>query len=133
MRVVFDTHVLLDIALGRQPFAEESLAAFEKLCQSGDMPLLAPHSLATFYYIVEQSYDRGRAQLAVEDLLITAELMSFDHDTALRSCELGVADFEDAMVVSTALGSEAELILTRNETDFANSPIPVQTPEAFNV
>lgn len=133
MRIVFDTNVLLDIALGRQPFAAASLAAFEKVREAGELPRIAPHSLATFYYIVAQSYDGARARQAVEDLLMTAEVTNFDHEAALRSSELAMADFEDAMVVSAAVFCEAELILTRNAVDFENSPIPVQSPEEFNV
>lgn len=133
MRVVFDTNVLLDIALGRQPFAASSLAAFEKVREAGELPLLAPHTLATFYYMVAKSHDRARAQVAIEDLLTTAEVASFDHDAALRSSGLGMGDFEDAMVVSAAIECSADLILTRNESDFSNSPIPVQSPEAFDV
>ncbi|PXA05442.1 hypothetical protein DDZ13_00815 [Coraliomargarita sinensis] len=132
MRLVFDTNVLLDIALGRQPFAASSLEAYEKVRASGDLPLVAPHSLATFYYIVAQAYDRVRANKAIKDLLTTCEVTAFNDDSALRSCEFGLADFEDAMVVSAAVLSEADLILTRNEADFANSPIPVQSPDAYN-
>jgi len=132
MRVVFDTNVLLDIALARQPFAESSLAAFEKVRSGLDLPLIAPHALATFYYIVAQVHDRERAETAVKDLLITAEVTHFHHDAALRCCELDMPDFEDAMIVSAAIECEADLILPRNERNFANSPIPVQSPEAFN-
>jgi predicted nucleic acid-binding protein len=131
MRVVFDTNVLLDIALSRQPFAGSSMAAFELVRRGLDLPLVAPHALATFYYLVAQAYDRERADTAVKDLLITAEVTRFDHDAALRCWELGMPDFEDGMIVSAAMESEADLILTRNESDFANSPIQVQNPEDF--
>lgn len=132
MRVLFDTNVLLDIALGRQPFAQSSLAAFEKVQAAGELPLVAPHSLATFYYMIGKAYNQERAQIAVNDLLTTAEVSRFDHDVALRAVELEMKDFEDAMIVSTALDCEADCILTRNELDFAQSPIPVQNPESFN-
>lgn len=133
MRVLLDTNVLLDIALGRQPFAQSSLAAFEKVRASGEMPLVAPHSLAIFYYIVGKAYSQKRAQLAVEDLLTTAEVGRFDHETALRSCELEMADFEDAMIVATAIENKVDCILTRNESDFSASPVAVKGPETFDV
>ena len=133
MRVFFDTNVLLDIALGREPFVQESLRAFEQQRATGETPLIAPHSLATFYYMVAKSYDSDRARIAAEDLLTTAEVARFDHDSALRCNELEMADFEDAMIVSAAMECEADCILTRNELDFRNSPIPVLCPEAFHV
>lgn len=132
MRVLFDTSVILDIALGRQPFAESSLAAFEKARADGELPLIAPHSLATFYYIVARAHGKDRARIAVDDLLMTAEVGHFDQDSALRCSEFEISDFEDAMVVSTAIECAVDCIITRNEPDFRGSPVIVKSPETFN-
>ena len=39
-----------------------------------------------------------------------------------------MTDFEDAMQVAAARACEADFIVTRNERDFAESPIPTLTP-----
>ncbi|MGB0417066.1 MAG: PIN domain-containing protein [Coraliomargarita sp.] len=131
MRILFDTNVLLDIALSRGAFADSSINAYEKVRASGTLPLIAPHSLATFYYMVVRAHNRATALTAVQDILATAEIADFSHEAALQSVQLEMPDFEDAMITSAALQSGAELILTRNETDFKHSPIPVQSPEAY--
>jgi hypothetical protein len=44
---------------------------------------------------------------------------------------LNMADFEDAVLASTALRENAGYIITQNAKDFFNSPAPVISPEDF--
>lgn len=131
MGIFFDTNVLLDIALGRAPFAEASFSAYRRVCASGEPPWIAPHSLATFHYILAQSRGRDAAASATRDLVMTATIACFDHESARVALDLGLADFEDAMIVAAALREQARLILTRNQRDFRGVPLPIQSPEDF--
>jgi predicted nucleic acid-binding protein len=49
----------------------------------------------------------------------------------LWAVQSGLKDFEDALQLSAAICSTADIVITRNTTDFKNSPIPVMTPEEF--
>lgn len=131
MKVLFDTNVLLDIALAREPFVKASIAAWTMVAEGQEKPLLAPHSLATFYYIVRQAHGKDLAMEAVHDLLETGRVAAFDDACAQESSALAFSDFEDAMVAACALRSEADWILTRNQSDFKKSPVDCQTPEVF--
>ena len=51
--------------------------------------------------------------------------------TLEQATRRGLADFEDAVIVESARGGQADYIVTRNLKDFAKSPIPVHTPESF--
>ena len=42
-----------------------------------------------------------------------------------------VSDFEDAVMIETALRSEVDFVVTRNTEDFAQSPVPVLSPKDF--
>ncbi|MCC5805451.1 MAG: PIN domain-containing protein [Opitutales bacterium] len=131
MRALFDTNVLLDMGLARKPFAEKAVACFHEAWVAGVPPRLAPHTLATFYYIVAQARGKKRAGNAIRDLLAVSEVVRFDHDTAMRSIDLKFGDFEDAMIAAAAEASEVECIVTRNGRDFKTSPVPALSPEAF--
>jgi predicted nucleic acid-binding protein len=131
MRALFDTNILLDIGLARKPFAATAFACLSEALNSGEPPRIAPHSLATFYYIVAQSKGKAFANTAVDDLLATTDVVPFDHLTARRSLELDFGDFEDAMIASAAETAEMDYIVTRNVKDFNPSPIPALSPEAF--
>lgn len=101
MNVVFDTKVLLDIGLARSPFVKASLEAWTRTAQGEDKPMIVPHSLATFYYLVRQAHGNGKALDAVHDLLVTGQVIPFDEH------------------------------LTRNLADFKDSPVPCELPETF--
>jgi len=131
MRALFDTNILLDIGLARKPFAAASIQCLIRLNEVGRAPCIAPHSLATFYYIVAQAKDGRQAADAVADLVAIAETLTFDQSTAQRAVELGFGDFEDAMIAATAKAAEMECIVTRNVSDFKKSPVPAVTPEEF--
>lgn len=131
MRLIFDTNVLFDIARSRGVFAESSLKAYEQVRPSGTPPLIAPHSLATFNSMVFRAHDKATALDAVREILATAGVTDFSHEAAMQSIQLNIPDFEDAMVTSAAIQADAGLILTRNESDFKNSPVPVQSPEVY--
>lgn len=131
MHVLFDTNILLDIGLARKPFAATSLACFEAIREMGESPRIAPHSLATFYYIFAQARGTKSANVAVADLIATSEIVPFGHETAHRSLKLNFGDFDDAMVAAAAEASGMDYIVTRNENDFKKSPVPALSPEAL--
>lgn len=43
----------------------------------------------------------------------------------------GVADFEDALQIASAVAGGAAVIITRNTEDFTGSRVPAMTPEEF--
>lgn len=43
----------------------------------------------------------------------------------------GIKDFEDATQIFCAYAGKADIIITRNKKDFAESSIPVKTPFEF--
>jgi predicted nucleic acid-binding protein len=139
MRVLIDTNIYLDVALKRQPFAEASLAVIQKVIGMDGTILIAPHSLATIYYMCERQLDREQATELTGNLLQLAVVANFEHQDAVRAFAMGYKDFEDAMVFSTAISNEAMFVVTRNLEDFAaefldtNSgyELKVTTPEWF--
>jgi predicted nucleic acid-binding protein len=130
IRALFDTNVLLDIALARPDFAEPSMAAYACAAATG-LAMIAPHSLSTFYYLVRQSHGNVNALGAVADLMATGEIATFDKVCAEEAVKLGFPDFEDAMIAACAQVAGAECIVTRNLSDFRNSPVEACSPEAF--
>ena len=40
-------------------------------------------------------------------------------------------DFEDAVMIETAIRSKVDCIITRNTKDYRKSPVPVYTPDDF--
>ena len=57
-------------------------------------------------------------------VLSFVRVCTFAHDEALSALSCGFDDLEDALVYQAARVVKAEAIITRNQEDFAQSPIP---------
>ena len=49
----------------------------------------------------------------------------------LQSLSSDISDFEDAVMVETAKRASVDCIVTRNQKDYAKSPVPVFGPGEF--
>jgi len=131
MRLFLDTNVLLD-----GYFQRAGATASDALIAQCDGTVLsgtiAWHSLSNAFYLV-RGHSRS-ADTAIEfitDLLAWAEVALTSKADALWAVQSGMIDFEDALQLAAAISSSADLVITRNTTDFKSSTIPVMTPEEF--
>ena len=127
--MLIDNNVLLDLGLDRKPdslIAEELL---NRIGQSSTTAFVAWHSVATCYYIIQRDISRATARAFVEQLSGLLTIASVTHQSLLYALSLPMTDFEDAMQVAAARAAGAQHIVTRDEHDFTNSPIPAITPE----
>lgn len=131
MRVFFDTNVLLDDYYQRDG-AAASKGAGSCCADSPHQGWIAWHTISNGYYLVRShSKCSEKAAKFVGDLLAWVEVAETGRQDALAAIEFGMRDFEDALQLAAAVACGAEVILTRNTTDFKASPIPVMTPEEF--
>ena len=66
--------------------------------------------------------------LRVAELLCIPDVAPVNRAVLERAVRSGIDDFEDALIAQSARQVNAQVILTRNERDFARSPIPVHSP-----
>jgi predicted nucleic acid-binding protein len=131
MRIMIDLNVLLDVIQRREPFYEASAAALSKAVAGEASGYVPGHALTTIHYIVQRFSGREQADRFVDWLLSHLEIVPQDKVQFVRARSLPVSDFEDAAVASAAEASECDLIVSRNVSDFAGSPVQTMTPEEF--
>ncbi len=130
-RVLFDTDVLLDVVEDRHPHADSSSAAL-RLAERGKVEgLVALHSLPTIFYLTEKHRNRQAAYEALEILLRVLRTAALEQDGVADALAWRWADFEDALQAACALRAEADVLVTRNVSDYRNAPLAVQTPLQF--
>ena len=123
MRMLLDTDVLLDFAMGREPHAAASAdllawaEAHPKHCA------VSWHSLSNIIYIT-----RGDSRGFLRDLLGFVEIPRTGREHMLSALDLNFRDLEDAMQAAAAILFKAHFIVTRNTRDYGYSPIKAITP-----
>lgn len=129
MRVLFDTNVLLDVLLDREPHVGVATKLVALVDNARIEGLICATAVTTLYYVGAKDLGRKTAREHVRTLLSLFNVASVDGDVLQRALEdSGFADFEDAVVHEAAHAAGAGAIVTRNTGDFAKATIPVFDP-----
>lgn len=128
MTIVFDTNVVLDVVLKREPFFADAAALMAYVYEGRIDGLLCGTSLTTVFYLVEQKQGVEGAYASLDRLLDLFKAAAVD-DSVLRSARgLRFADYEDAVLHESARRSHADGIVTRHTSDFEKSTLTVYEP-----
>lgn len=125
MKVLFDTNVVLDVLLDRDPHVRVAAKLFALVDNGLVEGSICATTVTTIYYIAAKSFGRTRAHNLVHDLLAVFTVAPVDRDVLDRAVDLGFDDFEDAVVHEAARASGVAAIVTRDGAGFANATLPV--------
>jgi predicted nucleic acid-binding protein len=130
MRVLFDTNVLLDAVLAREPFVQDASALLSAIEAGLLIGFVSATTITDVHYLVlRQTKSAKVAIAAVTQLLALMEVCPVDRDVLEQAIALSLPDFEDAVQVACAVGLRLDAVVTRDLNGFADSPISVFSPE----
>ena len=127
MRIFFDTNVLLDVALGREPFCEQSLAVLKDAIEN-HVCFLSWHTVSNLSYILERLETADRALTFIQEITKVCSVAPVGHGDLAIAINHNGGDFEDAMQIACAMAVNAEVIVTLDSSGFAKSPIALLNP-----
>lgn len=132
MRVLIDTCVIIDALQSRAPFAEAAQKIFLYSANRHFEGYITAKAATDIYYLTHRLTHSD-----VETRRILSKLYTLFHllDTTSLDCRKAISsevgDYEDAIMVETAIRSEMDCIVTRNVKDYAKSIVKVYEPTAF--
>jgi predicted nucleic acid-binding protein len=128
MTVLVDLNVILDVFQRREPHYTDSAVLLSKMVE-GDLDGSVPgHATTTIYYLVRRYADRERAEETVDWLLNHLTVIGATEADFRSARQLPIEDFEDAVVAQRAVRASADVIATRNTTDFDGAPVLAKPP-----
>jgi predicted nucleic acid-binding protein len=129
--ILFDTNIILDVLLDRQPFADASAAAWN-LAETGICKgLVAAHAITTIHYLLRREQTAGQADRVTAALLNVFAVAAVNGEVIRQALQPGFADFEDAVTASSAFLANCDCIVTRDTSGFRHSPVRAFTPEGL--
>lgn len=126
MKILIDTNVFLDVALNRAEWVVDSAKVLDWAEVNPKQAAIAWHSVANVAYLVKQD-----AREFIADLLTFVEVAAGDTATIRQALAMPTSDFEDALQASAAIGFGADIIVTRNTSNYKKLPIAAMTPTKF--
>jgi predicted nucleic acid-binding protein len=130
MRVLFDTNVVLDVLLDRQPYGEASAAAWAAVETGVAEGMLAAHAVTTIHYLVRKEMGAAKAKRIISAVLRVFGVTAVDSAVIQEALQLAFSDFEDAVTAAAARLAGCACIVTRDPKGFRGSPVRSLTPEA---
>ncbi len=132
MRVMLDTCVIIDVLQHREPFWEDSYAAFLAIANRRADGFLSAKALTDIYYLTHHStHDDKETRRIISTLLIPLDLVDTAGIDCRRALSSDMTDFEDAVMAESAARVGIDYIITRNQRDFEKSAVPVCSPTDF--
>jgi predicted nucleic acid-binding protein len=129
-RILFDTNVVLDVLLDRQPYVEASAAAWAAVETGIVEGLLAAHAVTTVHFLVRREKGNIKAKRIISAILSVFGVATVDSAVIQEALQLPFSDFQDAVTAAAARVAGCECIVTRDPKGFRGSPVRSLTPEA---
>ncbi|MDJ1181616.1 PIN domain-containing protein [Roseofilum casamattae] len=130
-RILFDSDVIIDVMMQRQPFVFHSASALSTATNPDIEAYVAAHAVTNIFYIVRRQLGIAKTLEILDRLLQNLNVATVNHGIIRSALESTMTDFEDAVTSEAARVTGVELIVTRNINDYASSPVPAVLPEIF--
>jgi predicted nucleic acid-binding protein len=133
LKVLFDTNVVLDLLLDREPFSLDAARCFSWV-EAGEIEgWLCGSTVTTLYYLIGKSIGARKARESISLLLSIFEVAPVNKTVLECALNLRFKDFEDAVMHEAARLANVDVIVTRNAADFKHATIPVRMPGKLEV
>jgi predicted nucleic acid-binding protein len=130
-KLFVDINVILDVALAREPYLKSSQKILSYIERKKAVGYISAISCTTIYYLIQKESDSKKALTYTRNLFELLSVVEVTKKTLERGFALEVKDFEDSVQIACAEACHADYIITRNSTDYKNSPIPAISPAEY--
>jgi len=131
MRILLDTNIILDIALGRTPHFIDSVDVFKKIDNQVIFGFVTATTITDIYYIAKREKDHQTSLDFIKSLIEIIDIIGIDREVIIKSLISQIVDFEDAIQSVSSQLNNIDYIITRNQKDFTKSEVKALSPKGF--
>jgi len=128
VKVLFDTNVVLDVLLAREPHAAVAARLFALVDSERIDGAVCATTVTTVAYVATKAVGGRQAKKLLRQLLDLFAVAGVDRQVLEAALRLDFEDVEDAVFHEAARAWGAAGIVTRNGRDFARASLPVFDP-----
>lgn len=132
MKALIDTCVILDAIQSRKPFARDAEAIFLAASVMQFDGFVTAKAMTDIFYLSHRlTHDAVLARSIAGRIAELFGILDTAGEDILEALASDRTDFEDAVMIETAVRERMDCIVTRNLRDFAGAPMTVLSPEQF--
>lgn len=129
--VFLDTNIVLDFLGERAGFYEASARIMTLADHKRINLYTSPTSISTSYYLLSKFENPKSALEKIRKFKLLCKISVMDDEVIEKALNADFTDFEDAMQYYSALATNCDVLITRNEKDFKSAQIPVMNATLF--
>jgi predicted nucleic acid-binding protein len=130
-KVLFDTNIILDIALKRNPYFDDASRLFGLIDKKIITGNITASAITDIYYISKKEKGYNETMNFIINLIEVVDVIGVDKEVILNAIAFEMKDFEDAVQASAAKLNDIDVIITRNKSDFKDTSLLILTPAEF--
>lgn len=130
-KVFLDTNIIIDFLGEREGFYKYSAKILTLADQKKIKVYTSPSSISNVFYVLAKYENSKIALEKIRKFKLLCSMSVMDDEVVEKAIHSNFKDFEDAMQYFSALASNCDVIITRNEKDFKNALIPVMNAESY--
>ena len=132
MKALLDTCVVMDFLQNREPFSIPARSIFRAAAAEWFTGCITAKAATDICYLTHRcTHSDKESRQKLSQLLTIVGLLDTSAEDVFHAIASPTADFEDAVMVETAVRSGVDCIVTRNTKDYSKAPIPVYAPAEF--
>ena len=129
MKIAFDTNIILDVLLNREPFVELSTNLVSSVENKQIEGVLCATTITTLDYLISKTTNRHKARTEIRKLLSLFNISEVNLTVLERSINSDFKDFEDAVQYYSGQLCHVDGLVTRNIKDYKQAKLPIYTPD----
>lgn len=130
-KIFLDTNIILDFLGEREGFYEASAKIMTLADKKKIQVYTSPSSISNVFYVLAKYENSKIALEKIRKFKLLCSMSVMDDEVVEKAIHSNFKDFENAMQYFSALASNCNIIITRNEKDFKNAMIPVMNAESY--
>ena len=132
MKALIDTCIIIDALQSREPFKDDAQKIFLSAARKEFDGYVTANSITDIYYLTHRyTHSDKDTRKILSNIFLVFELLDTYGLDCKKAISSDITDYEDAVMVETAIRSNMDCIVTRNIKDYSKSPIPIYKPEEF--
>lgn len=132
MKILIDTCVIIDALQARKPFNEGAEKVILAVAQNKCEGYITAKSVTDIYYLIHRcTHSDSETRNIISKVLMIINILDTTGIDIKKAMLSEMSDYEDAVMVETALRENVDLIVTRNIKDFVKAKVKVKTPKEF--
>ena len=132
MRAIIDTCVVIDALQNREPFCADAQRVFLAVANRRVGGSITAKAVTDIYYLMHRyTHDDAQSRRALSAIFVLFDVLDTAGLDCRRAISSEISDYEDAVMVESAIRAEVDCIVTRNKRDYEKSLVPVYSPAEF--